>query len=86
MLLSYVAKHISIRFAHPLRTFYLLAPGYEKDSRYQAVNAFLKRIPEDVIAQACFSCKAYTRALRHFEKFVSQGENIQHHLDFMQVM
>ncbi|CAL1526088.1 unnamed protein product, partial [Lymnaea stagnalis] len=54
------------------------------DSAYQTVNTFIRQIPQDVFAQACMNCKAYARSLRHFELFLASGQNIQHHLDFMQ--
>ncbi|XP_059175094.1 serine/threonine-protein kinase ATR-like isoform X2 [Physella acuta] len=57
---------------------------YESNPCYAAVKGFLKRIPQDVLAEACLNCKAYTRALRHFEMFVSADQDIQKHLDFMQ--
>ncbi|RUS83841.1 hypothetical protein EGW08_008382 [Elysia chlorotica] len=60
------------------------AAAYEKDSGYQAVHSFLEKIPQEIFAKACFNCKAYARALRHFEMFIASGQNIQQHLDFMQ--
>ncbi|GFR86846.1 serine/threonine-protein kinase atr, partial [Elysia marginata] len=60
------------------------AAAYEKDAGYQAVNSFLDKIPQEIFARACFNCKAYPRALRHFEMFIASGQNIQQHLDFMQ--
>ena len=56
----------------------------EKDGQYMAVRKFLERIPQEVFAMACFNCKAYTRALRHFEMFINTTSDIQPHLDFMQ--
>ncbi|XP_012937158.1 serine/threonine-protein kinase ATR [Aplysia californica] len=58
--------------------------NYEKDAGYQAVRRFLDKIPQELFAQACYNCKAYTRALRHFEVFITTTKDIQPHLDFMQ--
>jgi hypothetical protein len=56
------------------------------DPGYKAVDSFLQKIPQDLLAHACFSCGAYTRALMHFEQFLSsKNQNVQDHLDFLQV-
>lgn len=53
---------------------------------YQRVVAFLKGIPQDVLAKASLQSKAYTRALMHFEAYILENkENIQDHLTFLQV-
>lgn len=53
---------------------------------YQRVVAFLKGIPQDVLAKASLRSKAYTRALMHFEAYILENkENIQDHLTFLQV-
>lgn len=60
-------------------------PVYLKDSSYRTVNAFLNHIPQDVLAEACFNCNAFTRALMHFEHFIRNTDcNIQQHLDLLQ--
>lgn len=49
--------------------------------------AFLKGIPQDVLAKAALRSKAYTRALMHFEAYILENkENIQDHLTFLQVI
>lgn len=48
--------------------------------------AFLKGIPQDVLAKASLRSKAYTRALMHFEAHLLENkQNIQDHLTFLQV-
>ncbi|GAB1608793.1 serine/threonine-protein kinase ATR-like [Argonauta hians] len=60
-------------------------PVYLKDPGYKTVNAFLNQIPQDVLAEACFNCNAFTRALMHFEQFIRGNNcNIQQHLDLLQ--
>nr|XP_034325117.1 serine/threonine-protein kinase ATR isoform X2 [Crassostrea gigas] len=60
-------------------------PGYLTDPQYVAVTGFLEMIPQNLLADACHACKAYTRALMHLEHFLtSKGQNLQDHLDFMQ--
>ncbi|MEQ2160185.1 hypothetical protein GOODEAATRI_031012, partial [Goodea atripinnis] len=57
-----------------------------KSGDYQRVVAFLKGIPQDVLAKASLQSKAYTRALMHFEAYILENkENIQDHLSFLQV-
>uniref|UniRef100_A0A3P8URA2 Serine/threonine-protein kinase ATR n=1 Tax=Cynoglossus semilaevis TaxID=244447 RepID=A0A3P8URA2_CYNSE len=54
---------------------------------YQRVVAFLKGIPQDVLAKAALRSKAYTRALMHFEAYILENkENIQDHLTFLQTL
>ena len=48
--------------------------------------AFLKGIPQDVLARASLRSKAYTRALMHFETHILESkESVQDHLTFLQV-
>ncbi|GCC38565.1 hypothetical protein chiPu_0017080 [Chiloscyllium punctatum] len=52
---------------------------------YQNVTSFLDLIPQDALAVASFRSKAYTRAVMHFESFITEKkENIQQHLGFLQ--
>uniref|UniRef100_A0A8C3AWJ2 Serine/threonine-protein kinase ATR n=1 Tax=Cyclopterus lumpus TaxID=8103 RepID=A0A8C3AWJ2_CYCLU len=54
---------------------------------YQRVVAFLKGIPQDVLAKASLRSKAYTRALMHFEAYILESkEDIQDHLTFLQTL
>ncbi|XP_077417783.1 serine/threonine-protein kinase ATR isoform X2 [Vanacampus margaritifer] len=58
-----------------------------ESGEYQCVVAFLKGIPQDVMAKASLRSKAYTRALMHFEAYILEGkENIQDHLSFVQTL
>ncbi|KAK7116236.1 hypothetical protein V1264_001954 [Littorina saxatilis] len=60
-------------------------PAYANNPQYKAVNGFVSRIPQDTLAQASFNCKAYTRALLHFEQFITDTkQDLQEHLDFLQ--
>lgn len=53
---------------------------------YQSVTRFLDLIPQDTLAVASFRSKAYTRAVMHFESFITEKkQNIQEHLGFLQV-
>ncbi|BFY98653.1 hypothetical protein BsWGS_01693 [Bradybaena similaris] len=79
-----VLDYLTMWRSHQAEVSVAKCAAYDKDPNYLAVDTFLKRIPQDVIAYACFNCKAYTRALRHFEMFVKSTDNIQQHLDFMQ--
>lgn len=59
---------------------------FPESGEYQRVVAFLKGIPQDVLAKAALRSKAYTRALMHFEAYILENkENIQDHLTFLQV-
>ena len=50
---------------------------------YQSVTRFLDLIPQDTLAVASFRSKAYTRAVMHFESFITEKkQNIQEHLGF----
>ncbi|XP_035133972.3 serine/threonine-protein kinase ATR isoform X3 [Callithrix jacchus] len=52
---------------------------------YQSVTRFLDLIPQDALAVASFRSKAYTRAVMHFESFITEKkQNIQEHLGFLQ--
>uniref|UniRef100_A0A3P9P5C8 Serine/threonine-protein kinase ATR n=1 Tax=Poecilia reticulata TaxID=8081 RepID=A0A3P9P5C8_POERE len=54
---------------------------------YDRVVAFLKGIPQDVLAKASLRSKAYTRSLMHFEGYILENkENIQDHLSFLQTL
>ncbi|KAL8622805.1 hypothetical protein ACOMHN_026926 [Nucella lapillus] len=62
-------------------------PTYANDGQFRAVNGFMVRIPQDVLAEASYNCKAYTRALMHFEEFIVDTKQDLHdigHLDFLQ--
>ncbi|KAL3865678.1 hypothetical protein ACJMK2_043042 [Sinanodonta woodiana] len=60
-------------------------PIYLSDPGYMAVDKFLKQVPEDVLADACYICQAFTRSLMHFEQYVvGKAQYLQDHLDFMQ--
>ncbi|XP_011488483.1 serine/threonine-protein kinase ATR isoform X2 [Oryzias latipes] len=54
---------------------------------FQSVVAFLKGIPQDILAKASLRSKAYTRALMHFETYILENKlNIQDHLSFLQTL
>nr|XP_061780459.1 serine/threonine-protein kinase ATR-like [Nerophis lumbriciformis] len=58
-----------------------------ESGEYQRVAAFLKGIPQDVMAKASLRSKAYTRALMHFEAHILENkENVQDHLTFLQTL
>lgn len=60
-------------------------PVCHADPTYKAIESFRRVIAQDLLADACYNCKAYSRALMHFEQFLSsKGQNIQEHLNFMQ--
>ncbi|XP_041828514.1 serine/threonine-protein kinase ATR isoform X3 [Melanotaenia boesemani] len=62
-------------------------PKVGESGDYQRVVAFLKGIPQDVLAKASLRSKAYTRALMHFEAYILENkENIQDHLTFLQTL
>lgn len=51
------------------------------------MTRFLDLIPQDTLAVASFRSKAYTRAVMHFESFITEKkQNIQEHLGFLQVL
>ncbi|XP_048190899.1 serine/threonine-protein kinase ATR isoform X4 [Perognathus longimembris pacificus] len=52
---------------------------------YESVTRFLDLIPQDTLAVASFRSKAYTRAVMHFESFITEKkQNIREHLGFLQ--
>ncbi|XP_055785850.1 serine/threonine-protein kinase ATR isoform X2 [Salvelinus fontinalis] len=60
---------------------------HSESGDYQRVVAFLKGIPQDVLAKASLRSKAYTRALMHFEAYILENkEDIQDHLRFLQTL
>ncbi|XP_061551565.1 serine/threonine-protein kinase ATR [Phycodurus eques] len=62
-------------------------PKHNESGEYQRVVAFLKGIPQDVMAKASLRSKAYTRALMHFEAYILENKvNIQDHLTFLQTL
>ncbi|XP_045917946.1 serine/threonine-protein kinase ATR isoform X1 [Micropterus dolomieu] len=62
-------------------------PKHNESGEYQRVVAFLKGIPQDVLAKASLRSKAYTRALMHFEAYILENkENILDHLTFLQTL
>ncbi|KAG8580917.1 hypothetical protein GDO81_007479 [Engystomops pustulosus] len=57
----------------------------EEYVEYQNVTKFLELIPQDTLAVASFRSKAYTRAVMHFESFITEKkQEIQEHLGFLQ--
>ncbi|KAM9341615.1 serine/threonine-protein kinase ATR [Symphorus nematophorus] len=66
---------------------HILYSKHNESGDYQRVVAFLKGIPQDVLAKASLRSKAYTRALMHFEAYILENkENIQDHLTFLQTL
>jgi len=66
-------------------SFYDLVSSVDYED-YQSVTRFLDLIPQDTLAVASFRSKAYTRAVMHFESFITEKkQNIQEHLGFLQV-
>ncbi|KAK0130626.1 Serine/threonine-protein kinase atr [Merluccius polli] len=58
-----------------------------ESGEYQRVVAFLKGVPQDVVARASLRSKAYTRALMHFETHILENkESVQDHLTFLQTL
>ncbi|XP_042521644.1 serine/threonine-protein kinase ATR [Dipodomys spectabilis] len=56
-----------------------------QEGGYQSVTRFLDLIPQDTLAVASFRSKAYTRAVMHFESFITEKkQNIREHLGFLQ--
>ncbi|KAK3744393.1 hypothetical protein QZH41_012155, partial [Actinostola sp. cb2023] len=56
-----------------------------RENQHEIIQGFLQKIPQDVLASASFNCKAYTRALMHFEAFIiNQKKDKQEHLGFLQ--
>ncbi|XP_077477545.1 serine/threonine-protein kinase ATR [Stigmatopora argus] len=76
-------SHLSQWSRHILYT----KPKQNESGEYQRVVAFLKSIPQDVMAKASLRSKAYTRALMYFEGYIMENkENIQDHLTFLQTV
>ncbi|KAJ3412040.1 serine/threonine-protein kinase M1 [Chytridiales sp. JEL 0842] len=44
----------------------------EKDIKRQRVELLLTKIPQMLMAEASYRCKAYTRALMHFEQYIRE--------------
>lgn len=66
-------------------SFYTLVSTVHYED-HQSVTRFLDLIPQDTLAVASFRSKAYTRAVMHFESFITEKkQNIQEHLGFLQV-
>ncbi|KAM9356452.1 serine/threonine-protein kinase ATR isoform 2-T2 [Pholidichthys leucotaenia] len=66
---------------------HILSKPKHESGDYQRVVAFLKGIPQDVLAKASLRSKVYTRALMHFEAHILENkENIQDHLTFLQTL
>lgn len=66
-------------------SFYNLVSSVDYED-YQSVSRFLDLIPQDTLAVASFRSKAYTRAVMHFESFITEKrQDIQEHLGFLQV-
>ena len=66
-------------------SFYDLVSSVDYEDS-QSVTRFLDLIPQDTLAVASFRSKAYTRAVMHFESFITEKkQNIQEHLGFLQV-
>ncbi|KAF6726268.1 Serine/threonine-protein kinase ATR [Oryzias melastigma] len=62
-------------------------PKVNESGDFQRVVAFLKGIPQDVLAKASLRSKAYTRALMHFEAYILENKlSIQDHLSFLQTL
>lgn len=69
-----------------LKMFFSIASS-DDYGEYQNVTRFLDLIPQDTLAVASFRSKAYTRAVMHFESFITEKkQNIQEHLGFLQVL
>ncbi|XP_067399504.1 serine/threonine-protein kinase ATR [Emydura macquarii macquarii] len=62
-----------------------LKASSEDYGEYKNVTHFLDLIPQDTLAVASFRSKAYTRAVMHFESFITEKkQDIQEHLGFLQ--
>uniref|UniRef100_A0A8C3ATP9 Serine/threonine-protein kinase ATR n=1 Tax=Cyclopterus lumpus TaxID=8103 RepID=A0A8C3ATP9_CYCLU len=82
--LTQCSRHI-LYSKHTKMFFYLFFIA--ESGEYQRVVAFLKGIPQDVLAKASLRSKAYTRALMHFEAYILESkEDIQDHLTFLQTL
>lgn len=70
-----------------LKCLFFPVASSENYGEYQNVTRFLDLIPQDTLAVASFRSKAYTRAVMHFESFITEKkQNIQEHLGFLQVL
>ncbi|XP_067098811.1 serine/threonine-protein kinase ATR [Osmerus mordax] len=68
-------------------TRHILSSRHTESVEYQSVVAFLKSIPQDMLAKASLRSKAYTRSLMHFEAHILENkENVQDHLTFLQTL
>uniref|UniRef100_A0A3P9LDR2 Serine/threonine-protein kinase ATR n=1 Tax=Oryzias latipes TaxID=8090 RepID=A0A3P9LDR2_ORYLA len=88
---SFIIKHdfkVTIYLLpHILRYMLLGCTPVEQQEDFQCVVAFLKGIPQDILAKASLRSKAYTRALMHFETYILENKlNIQDHLSFLQTL
>lgn len=69
-----------------MKFYFFIAVSSSQYKEYKNVTSFLELIPQDLLAIASFRSKAYTRAVMHFESFITEKkENIQQHLGFLQV-
>ena len=81
----YTFKILSSKSLISQLSFYDLVSTVDYED-YQSVTRFLDLIPQDTLAVASFRSKAYTRAVMHFESFITEKkQNIQEHLGFLQV-
>lgn len=81
----YTFKILSSKSLITQLSFYDLVSTVDYED-YQSVTRFLDLIPQDTLAVASFRSKAYTRAVMHFESFITEKkQNIQEHLGFLQV-
>ena len=81
----YTFKILSSKSLISQLSFYDLVSTVDYED-YQSVTRFLDLIPQDTLAVASFRSKAYTRAVMHFESFITEKkQNIQEHIGFLQV-
>nr|XP_057946886.1 serine/threonine-protein kinase ATR isoform X2 [Doryrhamphus excisus] len=82
-----ILSHLTQWSRHVLYAKHNEMKNVTENGEYQRVVAFLKGIPQDVMAKASLRSKAYTRALMHFEAYILENkENIQDHLTFLQTL
>ncbi|XP_052796079.1 serine/threonine-protein kinase ATR-like isoform X2 [Mya arenaria] len=61
------------------------AAGSQGETALSRVKGFLECIPQDKLAEASFQCKAYTRALMHYELHLKGKQKLtKEQLDFLQ--
>lgn len=78
---------MKLQFASFLIYRFFSTASSEDYGEYQNVTRFLDLIPQDTLAVASFRSKAYTRAVMHFESYITEKkQNIQEHLGFLQVL